>query len=336
MSETAAILAQPVSIQRTAFAPPSGEVSIGEILRDIREGRHASEIHRLRQLLSQGQLEQYSVEKKRLCGVTFSGTFRLQRRVEHIGAYNSLLVLDIDNLDPEKLHETRDALQSDEHVLSCWVSPSARGLKGLVPLSFTEGDHALCVADRHRAGFVSAAEYFSRTHGIELDRSGSDVTRLCFLSNDSQLMIRENAAPFQVAELPRVSRVVRSRAPSKVQGKQASRSGQVRGMLYRTEGKNSSVDRKAIQSIIKYLTKRGLSITAEYGTWVRVALAIASSFSHDVGEKYFLQLCRLDGLDHDEEASKRLLEACYIDGRGEVTMGTIHKYARDSGYGTIL
>ena len=85
-------------------------------------------------------------------------------------------------------------------------------------------------------------------------------------------------------------------------------------------------------SIVTYLKKRRISITATYDRWVRVAFAIADTFTYDIGKNYYLDLCRLDGDDHDEDGSIRLLESCYHSTRGRITFGTIRHYAQEYGY----
>ena len=105
-----------------------------------------------------------------------------------------------------------------------------------------------------------------------------------------------------------------------------------RCLLYRTEGKNTPRDRAVIRSILRYLEKRQISITESYDQWVRVAFAVANTFTYDVGKTCFLRLCRLDGDAHDENGSVRLLETCYCDSRGEVSLGTILHFAQEAGY----
>jgi hypothetical protein len=63
-----------------------------------------------------------------------------------------------------------------------------------------------------------------------------------------------------------------------------------------------------------------------------VAFAVANTFTHDVGERYFLRLCRLDGTNHDEVGSKKLLRYCYLNSRGKITFRTIIRFAILNGY----
>ena len=42
------------------------------------------------------------------------------------------------------------------------------------------------------------------------------------------------------------------------------------------------------------MTKRNLSITNSYEEWYRIALAIANTFTYEIGEKYFLKISKID------------------------------------------
>ena len=270
--------------------------------------------------------------RKRLPGVTFSGTFNGRRKIRELKEYTEILVLDVDHLSKYDLAAASIALRDEVHVLACWMSPSEEGLKGLVGLSFSEGCAELDVAARHRAA-LRVSSYFERTHSVSLDQSGSDVTRLCFLSSDRGLHLRSDAAPFVVEEAPELIPPKGAR-PATRHAKNASTAPDEAGkhLLNRTEGKNVASDRAAMGSIVKYLKKRRISITASYDRWVRVAFAIAGTFTYDVGKKYYLDLCRLDGDAHDEDGSIRLLESCYCSSRGQITLGTIRHYAQEHGY----
>ena len=88
-----------------------------------------------------------------------------------------------------------------------------------------------------------------------------------------------------------------------------------------------------IEKIIKYLKKNNKSITVTYTDWFRVALAIANSFTHEVGQKYYLQLCELDGDNYDEYKSKYLLDYCYANRKlGKIGFPTIVYLAKQAGF----
>ena len=97
-------------------------------------------------------------------------------------------------------------------------------------------------------------------------------------------------------------------------------------------GKNSQHDRNVINSILKYLTKRNISITYSYDDWLRVGFAIANTFNYDIGIKYYIAFSKLDSDKYDEAKCIEKLQECYMSGRGEITLGTIVEMARSKGY----
>jgi hypothetical protein len=337
VATVAGLLTRKVSYQENAWSVPCDERSVQQVLSDIRDGRYAAQVQHLRDLLSRGDRDRYAVDKKRLPGVTFSATFNRRRQIAELKVYTELLVLDVDHLSKHDLAAAIAAFRDDVHVLACWMSPSQEGLKGLVGLSRPEGCADFEVVARHRAAFAQVSSYFERTHSVSLDQSGSDVTRLCFLSSDRHLHLRNDAVQFVVEDVPEAMRPKGARPATRHhENVSVVPEKNPRHSLNRTEGKNLPSDRASIGSIIKYLTKRQISITANYDRWVRVALAIADTFTYDVGKKYFLDLCRLDGNAHDEDGSIRLLESCYYNSRGKMTLGTIRHYAQEHGYKKVL
>lgn len=332
MATVPELLSRTVSYQVNAWSPPCNERSVQQVLSDIRYGTYSGQVQHLRDLLSTGERERYGERKRLLPGVTFSAVFKEKRQISEIKEYTKILVLDIDHLSESGLVAATITLREDPHVFACWVSPSQEGLKGLVGLSFSEGCVGMNDADKHRAAFAHVSRYFEEAYGVSLDQSGSDITRLCFLSSDPRLHLRIDAAEFVVAA-PEPMGPERSPATGA-----RSRRGSValemplKHLLNRTEGKNLPTDRARMASIITYLTKRGISITATYEKWMRVAFATAEAFTFDVGKRYYLDLCRLDGHAHDERRSIAMLESCYQQGRGEVGFGTILHYAQECGY----
>lgn len=111
---------------------------------------------------------------------TFSGIFTVRNDkalVEHSG----LLCLDFDHLkDVDGLFRR---LLEDEYFETqlLFRSPSGDGLKWIVPINVAEMPHA----DYFRA----VANYVLETYGVEVDKSGKDVPRACFLPFDPEAFI---------------------------------------------------------------------------------------------------------------------------------------------------
>lgn len=318
-----------VSFQKNAYAPLTHELTIENVLSGIKEQRLISFISNLRYLLSNGDNREYNERKKMLPGVTFCATFNKKRQRDKIKEYNELIVIDIDKLDSYQLTKYKSILMGDEYVLTFWESPSKLGLKGLIPISFDNEIDDIDIA--HKIAFKKLVQYFRDEYNIELDESGSDTTRLCFLSSDSNLVLKSNYNNFAICDDDF------NKFKSKVVRKEKNKNPKVKiiskkAILLNPEGKNSPKDRLVMSSIIRFLTKRGLSITDSYDKWYRVAFAISNSFTHDIGEKYFLKLCRLDGKKHFKIESENLLLSCYESTYGEISFNTIYHYAKELGY----
>lgn len=329
MTDIENILNSKVSFQRTAYAPLTHELLIKDVLGGIKEERLAYIVTDLRKMLIEGDLHGYGQHKKKLPGVTFSGTFKKNRRRNDLKKYNQIIVLDIDKLSDSELDKNKEILKEDPYVISFWESPSKKGLKGLIYLDF---EIEITDVDLyHGIGFKKLVDYFQNNYAIELDESGSDTTRLCFLSSDPNIAIKKEVRFFSVnaSDLEMYSGSIKQ---SSAKEEKVERQVNKKDALLNGKGKNLPQNRFTIKSILKYLIKRNLSITESYEKWYRVAFAIANSFTHDIGEGYFLKLCQQDKEKYNEIECKNLLINCYQITNSEIKFSTIFHYAQELGY----
>ena len=319
-----------VSFQTTAWTPLTKEMTIREVISEIKSDKYLKQIESLRAYIQNAQLDEYNIHKKNLPAVTFCSTFDQKRRRELIKEYNYIIVLDIDKLSPDEFQRVKIVLREDEFVFVSWESPSQNGLKGLVSLKYKAQIDSSNVDLYHKHAFRKLQNYFLEKYNIELDESGSDTTRLCFVSHDSSIEIKENVEQFLVEEVEFDLSDTKSKASGKKLVKEISK----RDALYNPEKRNNPYHRRMIQAIIKYLTKRSLSITYTYEEWYRVAIAIANSFTYEIGEKYFLNLCRIDKDKFNETACINMLIYAYENRRDEISFKTIEYFANQKGYKT--
>ena len=132
-------------------------------------------------VLSQTDAEAYATLKVGLPAVTFSGVFQNRRTLV---LHSGMVVLDFDDVDVGSL---KADVVHNRHVLLAFISPSGAGLKVVVPVSPVPKD-----AGEHKMAFSQVCENFSEYE--TLDTCGNDVTRLCFLSHDSQLIFNPDAS----------------------------------------------------------------------------------------------------------------------------------------------
>lgn len=322
------VLNRKVSFQPSASSPITKELSIQEVIDEIRSEKYAGPVNRLRDLWDRGDIKLYGSLKKQLPAVTFCGEFGEKRKRFSLKTYNQLMVIDIDKLGSEELQKHLATLRQDQHLFAIWKSPSGYGIKGLVVLTSVLPAELETVDLYHDNAFAQVRDYFRTMYGISIDKSGSDTTRLCFMSYDPDLFLKIESVPFPVLSDNLIegnviaSAVALTHKPKTItlEGKAARRKP------------HSPSDRKTLHSIIRYLTKRRLSITDSYFNWYRVAYAISDSFGYELGEKYFLTLSKLDGPDYNETGSRSILNYCYDNSRGSITFRTIVYLATTRGY----
>jgi len=310
-----------VSKFENIFAKQIIQIELLEELNSIKKGTYKSVISKCRNFTNANDYDSYKALKVKLPIVTFCGTFKNGRKLENLDKYNNLMILDIDHIEDSGILEVKEKLKKDRFIYSVWLSPSGEGLKALVKLDSSP--------ENHKASFSSLKQYYIENYNIELDNSGSDVTRLCFVSWDDDLYINEDSEVY-VDKLVEEISPKNSKIPKIIKDKSLTKSA------YATEGLNKPEHRKNIQLIIKFLKRKDLSITESFDKWLRVALAISSSFSYDLGEKYFLSICEQDKEKHNEIESKNMLKYCYnnrkIGQNTSITLGSVMFYAKEKGF----
>ena len=107
--------------------------------------------------------------------VTFSGVFD-KRNDSSLLQHSNLLTIDFDHL--ENLQELKTQLLNDEYFETemLFTSPSGDGLKWIIRIDIEEVSHS--------EYFIAVANYIKQTYNIEVDQSGKDVSRACFLPYD--------------------------------------------------------------------------------------------------------------------------------------------------------
>jgi hypothetical protein len=334
------ILNQKVSFQYKANSMNiSFEMTIRNVLNDIKIGKYIDQIRFLRNFISKGDIEGYNKHKKKLPAVTFCGTFEERRKKETLKCYNNLVVIDIDKLTDIELNRIISILNEDSFVLAFWISPSQKGIKGLVHLKY-DIDITDSVDFYHKVAFKQLEKYFSGNYNVTLDNSGSDTTRLCFFSYDKNIVCKNKMVSFEIKtnEQVEIEDIARTKVATK-KSEQSKRKYSTKkslndkNRLNNPKGRNNHFDRIKIQAIIKYLTNKDLSITNTYEDWYRVAIAIANTFTYDIGKKYFIKLSQIDKNKFNENECDNLLLYTYENRRvNEISFKTIEYLASQKGY----
>jgi hypothetical protein len=157
---------------------PHKAVSLLQIYNAIKGDYYKARTEKLRAISDVSQARLFKAANFDYC--TFSGVFTT-RNDKALTKHSGLLCLDFDNLQNVEL--LRNQLLKDEYFDTqlLFRSPSGNGLKWIISVDTTETTHG--------DYFLSVSNYLKATYNVEVDKSGKDISRACFLPHDSEAFI---------------------------------------------------------------------------------------------------------------------------------------------------
>ena len=178
-----------ISVVTDLHQTTTKEFKLDQVISWIKEGRgkFSDNIKAVRSALANNDKELADTHKRKLPAVMFSGTFE-KRSSKHLKEHSGILCLDFDHLDNPRKH--LDELRYDPHIIASFVSPSGQGIKVLMAIEQNE--------EKHQESFRSCEQYMRMVYSLDVDQSGKDVSRLCFLSCDEQMHYSEEAIPLPI------------------------------------------------------------------------------------------------------------------------------------------
>ncbi len=195
--ETQAILNKRISFCPNVQAKSYQHITLFDALNSIRTNIYEKRIGNIRRLLKNNNIQSYRAKKKQLPAYIFTGIAFGNRYKFDISGYTSLIVVDIDKL--ENIELVKSQLKYDCHVISVWMSPSGNGLKALFYVEYASPvkEEDIWVLHEHCA-FPQIENYLLTKYNIQIDRTGADITRLCFVSSDSDIHLKREFVPFTI------------------------------------------------------------------------------------------------------------------------------------------
>jgi hypothetical protein len=183
--------------------------NISTILKRIELGHYIREIESVRANPADAEL------KKALPAACFSGVFT-ERKDSALVKYSGIVTLDIDEKDYQKVIIAKALMLEDPYIYCIFESPN-RGLKILFKVK--QG------ADMHRdVSFPQIKDYVEDNYGLDVDPSGKNISRLCFISYDPDMYLNEDCMYFDVDESYRPAEFYRTTEQVEFQGYEASES----------------------------------------------------------------------------------------------------------------
>lgn len=157
---------------------PKGKLSLVEAYNRIKSEKYSLITEQLRAIQAKDETRKFKALK--FDYATFSGTFS-KRNDKALLSHSGLLTIDFDHITD--LQQLKNQLLQDEYFETemLFVSPSGDGLKWIIPIDITEATHQIF--------FHAIANYIREVYHLEVDKSGKDVSRACFLPHDPEAYI---------------------------------------------------------------------------------------------------------------------------------------------------
>jgi len=242
---------------------PYREYPIDMAVTMIKSDMAKADIENLRKATNPSTIK---VIKKSLSFFTFSGTFK-RREEAGLIQHSGLLTLDFDKLTD--LQTSRQQLIALPFIVACFISPSGKGLKAVVRIDST----------LHAETFVALEQYFLANYKLELDTSGIDVTRTCFVSYDPDIYYNPGA-PAYILNEQELAFAKQQLAPVSMKPK-----------LTETEQDRTL---KIIEYVTCQIEEQGIDLTEDYQQWLYLGFALSTL--GDEGRDYYHRVSQFNNM----------------------------------------
>ena len=170
-----------------------GDRDLLEILQEIKAGKYKSDINSIRYAIHKGDDKTADKIKSGLIGFTTSGTFGASRTKANINSYSQMIGLDFDHIPLDELDKLKAVINESEYTFASFISPSGEGIKVFIKVNSN--------ATQHTTAYNQVATYYKDLSGFDFDPKCKDITRLCFVSSDSDLFLNENTTVFELKDV---------------------------------------------------------------------------------------------------------------------------------------
>lgn len=198
--------------------PPVGEVTDEEVVNIIRyDEKLAHMTLDIRQHLTANDIATADFIKGELPSVTFSARFIGGRRYDKLIEYNGEIPIDLDKKTPEELARISAAVTGSPFTHISFTSPKGNGYKLTVQTSLPDSTLPQSpeeVRNYHAHAYDQVAALYEELCQTDIDESGKDMTRICYLPHDENAYL--NPAPqFLIVDLNRPLREKKKKTPGR-------------------------------------------------------------------------------------------------------------------------
>ena len=169
-----------------------GNRNLLEILQEIKGEKYQSDINSIRYAIHKGDNKTADKIKSGLIGFTTSGIFGASRTKANINTYSQVIGLDFDHIPLEDLQNISVLINECNFTMASFISPSGAGIKVFIKVNSN--------AEQHTEAYHQVATYYKDLSGFDFDPKCKDITRLCFMSSDTDLYLNQSAAIFELKD----------------------------------------------------------------------------------------------------------------------------------------
>jgi len=157
---------------------PAKEINLVELYQLIKSNLFEANTNRLREVNDKSEMRKFKARS--FDYATFSGIFT-NRSDESLKQHSGLITLDFDHIN--NVSDLKARLLQDEYFETelMFISPSGDGLKWIIAIDLKEYSH--------QQWFQALAAYIKTTYKLEIDKTGKDISRACFLPFDPDIYI---------------------------------------------------------------------------------------------------------------------------------------------------
>lgn len=266
-------------------------IKIEDFLYDIRIGKHAPLIQQIRGS-SEKQLRDEL--KKKLPGITVSGSFNNSHAAKDLIKHSGLIQIDIDEIENVLSHKVK--IIQDPITYACFISPSGTGLKLIIKIDPL----------KHKESFQSLQKYYKDKYNLEVDPKCKDIGRLMYISYDQDIFINEKSETYKVVELSDNEHT-----------------------KFTTSSTSTFKVRQDVEKIIEHINKTGIDLTSNYDEWLKIGFAFSSEFLES-GRKYYHQISKFSE-KYDENICDQQYNACLKSNNEGCSIKTFFHIAKERG-----
>ena len=167
---------------------PCGTMNLTQVYEFIKGREAAFATQEVRRIKDHQEAQLFKLRNFRIA--TFGGVFS-KRNASALATASGYMVIDIDHLKTKaQVDDVRYICITDKRIrpMMVFTSPSGYGVKAVIEIDTTRN---LPFKDYFRW----VAMYMQFEYGIEIDRSGSDICRACYLPHDPDCWIKDPLNP---------------------------------------------------------------------------------------------------------------------------------------------